>query len=202
MTTTSEPQKYRLSFTTGVLFLSGAPIAAKLYLQLNDWVEVRNELGSNNFLQARTSGTAARWGSELVQRLETLTKDEVALILEATADELAQLMWVATCRRFTFIGDFAEEVLRERFLLVKSELTYKHFDDFVSSKVLWHEELSEIKASTYQRLRSNLFQMLREGGLLTADGTIIPVVLASRVRERLEQRMPSDVRFFPTRQAA
>jgi hypothetical protein len=198
----NDPQKYNLSFTSGVLFLAGAPIAARLYLQRNDWYVVRDELRSKNLLQARTSGTAARWGSELVQRLETLTKEEIALLVEATTEELAQLMWVATCRRFTLIGEFAEEVLRERFLLMKTKLTYNHFDDFFNGKILWHEELTNIKPSTFQRLRSNLFQMMREGGFVTEDDTIIPTVVAPRVRERLEQRVPSDVRFFPTRQAA
>jgi hypothetical protein len=85
---------------------------------------------------------------------------------------------------------------------MKTKLTYNHFDDFFNGKILWHEELTNIKPSTFQRLRSNLFQMMREGGFVTEDDTIIPTVVAPRVRERLEQRVPSDVRFFPTRQAA
>ena len=34
------------------------------------------------------------------------------------------------------------------------------------------------------------------------DGVIIPTVLATRVHEQLTRRVPSDIRFFPTRETA
>ncbi|MEI2834971.1 MAG: BrxA family protein [Acidimicrobiia bacterium] len=33
-------------------------------------------------------------------------------------------MWVATCRQYCFIAEFAEEVLREKFLLLSQELLH------------------------------------------------------------------------------
>lgn len=202
MNAVRDPQRYQLSFTAGALYLPGAPIAAGLYLRLHDWTQVREELRVDNLLQARTGATATRWSRELVQRLATLTEDEVALLADATSDELAQLMWAATCRRYALIAEFAEEVLRDRFLLMQTELAHEHFDAFVNGKTLWHEELIELEPATYRKLRSNLFKMLREGGLITEDGIIISTVLSVRVREQLARRTPSDVRFFPTREPA
>ncbi len=60
--------------------------------------------------------------------------------------------------------------MRERFLLLASTLDYQDFDSFVRAKALWHEELAEIKDSTLQRLRSNVFKMLREAELLSKAG--------------------------------
>jgi hypothetical protein len=195
-------ERYQLSFTSGALHLRGAAIAADLYRESGDWGLVRAALRSDNLLQARTDATSARSARELTQRLETLSDDEIALLADATGDELRQLMWAATARRYELVGEFAEEVLRERFLLMQPELLPAHFDAFVSGKMLWHDEVAELRDSTYRKLRSNLFAMLREAGLLTEEGIIIPTVLSARVRDLLVQRDPTDIRFFPTREAA
>lgn len=197
-----ESRRYKLSFTSGALYLQGALVAAKLYLRLNSWPGVRQALRAENLLQARTGGTATRWAHELVQRMEYLTDDEVTVLEDGSGDEIAQIMWAATCRNYDLIAEFAEEVLRERFMLLQSTLTYEHFDEFFNGKKLWHEELSDIQPGTYRKLRSNLFKMLHEGNLLSATGTIVPTVLSYRVREQFALRTPSDVRFFPTREAS
>lgn len=198
----SAPQRYRLSFTVGTLYLNGAPLAAQLYDESGDWLQVRDALRSQNLLQARSAGSSMRMARELTQRLETLSAAEVAVVADATLTELSQLMWVAACRRYTLVGEFAEEVLRERFLLLQPDLCTHHFDAFVRDKALWHEEIADLSPTTLNKLRANLFTMLREADLLTDDGVIIPTVLATRVHEQLARRMPSDIRFFPTRETA
>lgn len=197
-----DQQRYRLSFTAGALYLRGAPIGAALYRQLGDWMKVRAALRADNLLQARTTSTSTRWTAELVRRLATLSDAEVEILTEATGDEEAHLMWAATCRYYSLIGEFAEEVLRERFLLLQPDVAPEDFDAFVSKKTLWHDELTTLRPATYRALRSNLFRMLREGDLITEDGTIIPTVLSTRVRAHFERRTPSDARFFPTKEAA
>jgi hypothetical protein len=59
--------------------------------------------------------------------------------------------------------------------------------------------LAEIKDSTLQRLRSNVFKMLHEAELLSEEGGIMPAVLSERVVAELGATTPSDLRFFPTR---
>lgn len=43
-------------------------------------------------------------------------------LAEASLTERAHLMWAAACRRYELIGDFAEEILRERYLLLTPTL--------------------------------------------------------------------------------
>lgn len=202
MATADASERYKLSFSVGGLYLQGAPVAARLYLDLRDWTAVRAALDADNLLQARTESSARRWGRELVQRLEELTDSELALLADATADERAQLMWVAACRRYELIAEFAEEVLRERFLLMAPDLTPEHFEAFVRGKTLWHPELANLEESTLRKLRTTLFLMMREADLLTAEGLILPTMLSARVRNELAKRDPSDVRLFATREAA
>lgn len=122
----------------------------------------------------------------------------LALLRDAGPSERGHLMWVAACRRYAFIGDFAEDVVRERFLLLTPTLSYDDFDGFVRGKALWHPELAELKGSTLQKLRSTVFQMLTEAGLL-ADGEIVHAILSDRVRDVLDAEVPSSARFLPTR---
>ncbi len=194
----TSPRRYALSFTTGALLAREGALLAPVYVEQRGWEQVRDEAVEGNLLQARTYRTGVRLVRETVKRLSALTDDEVELLVVATGSERAHLMWVAACRRYEFIGEFAEEVLRERYLTLASTLGYEDFDTFVRTKALWHEELATIKESTLQKLRSNVFKMLHEAELLSEAGFIMPAVLSGRVATRLSARTPSDLRFFPT----
>ena len=212
--------RYRLSFTAGGLFVDAAPVVAAVYLRRvgstptpsttpdavgsepdsdasHTWSAVRAEVQRDNLLQARTAASSTRLAREVVQRLATLTDPELRLLVEATATERGHLLWVAACRHYDLVGDFAQEVVRERFLLMRPTLTHADFDDFVAAKALWHPELTDLKPSTVKRLRSNVFLMLRQAGLMADDGTLSRVVLSPRVADALAAGAPSDVRYFP-----
>jgi hypothetical protein len=190
--------RYKLSFTSGALLMREAMIAAPLYLRERDWSKVRALVEDENLLQARTVESGRRFAREVVQRLAVLTFGEIELLIDTTATERAHLLWAAACRRYDLIGEFAEEVVRERFLLMTPTLSYEDFDSFVRGKALWHGELAELKDSTLRKLRANLFRMLHEAGLLSDGGHLLQSVLSQRVASALAARTPSDIRFFPT----
>lgn len=190
-------ERYKLSFTTGALLVGEAGVTAPLYLECQDWPEVRRRLDDENLLQARTVSSARRLGREIVQRLSALTDTEIAILVESTAIERGHLMWVAACRRYRLVGEFAEEVVRERFLLLAPTLVPGDFDSFVLSKAVWHDELAEMAESTHRRLRSNVLLMLREAGLLSEAGQIVPTVLSERVCDVLVESDLRDMHFFP-----
>lgn len=196
--TTQGHNRYALSFTSGALLAREAVIAVPLFLEVRDWGLVRDQLRSGNMLQARTASSAFRLAREVAQRLAVLTDSELELLRDASPSERGHLMWVAACRRYAFIGDFAEEVVRERFLLLTSTLGYDDFDSFVRGKALWHPELAEVKDSTLQKLRSTVFRMLTEAGLFVS-GEIVNAAVSERVRNALDAQLPSDLRYLPTR---
>jgi hypothetical protein len=189
---------YRLSFTTGGLLAREAAIVAQLYRGLNDWKKVRAMIESENLLQARTVSSAHRLVREVVQRLAELTDEEIDLVADATSVERSHLMWAAACRRYSLIGEFAEEVLRERFLVLATTLDHSDFDSFMRTKALWHEELDALKESTYRKLRSNIFLMMREMGIVDERWHLMPAVLSARVAAAMGARTTIDIRFFPT----
>lgn len=190
-------ERYALSFTSGGLLMREAAVLASLYLAERDWGQVRKIAVERNVLQARTSSSSVRVIRETVQRLSVLTDVEINLLVDVGPSEQRILMWAAACRRYRLIAEFAEEVVRERFLLMTPSVSTDDFDRFLVGKGLWHPELDELKPSTSTKLRQNIFRMLREAGLLTESGSIVPVMMSERVIETLNRRTPSDIRFFP-----
>lgn len=178
-----------------------AAIVAPIYLRERAWAKVRAVIAEENLLQARTVSSGSRLAREVTQRLAVLTGEEIELLIDATSTERGHLLWAAACRRYDLVGEFAEEVLRERFLLLTPTLTHDDFDSFVRGKSLWHAELTELKDSTRRKLRSNLFRMLTEAGLLTDSGSVQQAMMSQRVAGALAERIPNDLRFFPTTDA-
>ncbi|MGY0497650.1 DUF1819 family protein [Nocardia sp. FBN12] len=196
---TDETQsRFALSFTSGGLLAREGEAVAAMYLDSRDWQATRARVVDRNLLQARTISSLIRLARETVQRLSALDDDEIELLVDGSPTEQRHLMWAAACRRYALIGDFAEDVLRERFLLMRPSLGADDFDRFITGKSLWHPELDGLKSSTRQKLRQTLFRMLGEAGLLTDTGDIVPAVISDRVAEMLARRTPSDLRFFPT----
>jgi hypothetical protein len=75
------PERYRLSFTTGGLFLREAPLVVERYLTLGDWYQTRAQVRADNLLQVRTVACATRISKELISRLELLDREELEELL-------------------------------------------------------------------------------------------------------------------------
>jgi len=201
MTNASCKPRYALSFTTGVLLSAQAAIVAPIYLRDHDWPSTRTRVKDANLLQSRVARSNTRMLGALIPRLQVLTDSELEIVADGTSTERGHLMWAAACRQYTLIAEFAEEVLRERFLTLAGSLTYEEYDSFYRGKAMWHDELGDVAESSYRKLRQVLFKMQVEAALLTKQGQIEPALLSTRVAECLNQRNPSDIRFFPTRVA-
>lgn len=191
-------ERYRLSFTTGGIFLQEAPLVAERYLALRDWTQTRAEIRSQNLLQVRTASAALRLSKELVARLECLEVPELEELREASLRDRGYLLWAAACRRYAFIHDFAVEVLREHHLLLRRQISFGDYDAFYNAKALWHTELDEIAPSTQHKLRQNLFRMLREADLISDQQHIQPTMLSPRLAQLLARRGREELLVFPS----
>lgn len=189
--------RYRLSFTTGGLFLQEAPVIVERYLALRNWSQTRDQVRNDNLLQVRTAAAALRISKELISRLELLASDELEELVNGNARDRGYLLWVAACRRYAIIHDFAIEVLREHYLLMRRQLSFGDYDAFYNAKALWHTELDEIAQSTQHKLRQNLFRMLRDAGLISDQQHIQAAMLSPRLAQLLARRGRDDLLVFP-----
>lgn len=188
---------YHMSFSTGGLFHQESVQLATLYRDLGDWQAVHDRVIAENILQTRTVSTLKRVYREIVSRLKSLTSTELAFLLEGSHQEQAYLLWLAVCRRYSFIADFAVEVLRERYITLKNDVTYDDFDAFFNQKSEWHPELDNISRATRSKLRQVLFRILREADLLSANNTINAALLSPRLLEVILQAGRREVVYFP-----
>ena len=190
-------ERYRLSFTTGGLFLREAPVVVECYLRHGNWAEARDRVRQENLLQVRTAAAATRISKEVTARLETLENIELQALIDSSLRDQAYLLWVAACRRYTFIRDFATEVLREHFLILRRQLTFGDYETYYSGKALWHPELDEIVSSTQNKLRQNLFRMLREADLISEQQQIQQALLSPYLAQLLAKQGKNELLVFP-----
>jgi len=188
---------YKMSFSTGGLFHRESVKLAALYLELGDWLLVRETTLNNNLLQTRTLSSSKRICREVISRLKPLNHAELELLIEGNHQEQAYLLWLAVCRQYRFIADFAIEVLHERYITLKSDLSPEDFTIFYNRKSEWHTELDDIRPTTLNKLRQVLFKILREAELLATNNVIIPAMLGPRLLALISHDKPEDVLYFP-----
>lgn len=189
--------KYSMSFTAGGLLSHESVEVAKLYLNLANWLTVREKVLEDNILQARTQNTAKRIFREISSRLDLLTKEELEILAEGSYQEQIQILWLAICKRYKFIYDFAIEVIREKFLSLGMEVSFGDYDVFFNSKAEWHDELENLTEKTKNKARQVVFKILREAELLSKNNIIMPSILAHRVFESICNDDPLNLSIFP-----
>jgi hypothetical protein len=165
---------YHLSFTAASLRPELARIVAECFLTVGDWALVKERILSTNALQCRSASSAVRLESEMRQRLETLTHDQMVLLAQATVEDRTAMAWLAVCKRIRFAFEFAAEVLRDKLAAHDAVLRPSDYESYVENKCLPHPELGRLKPTSKHKIRQVLLKMLAEAGLLT-KGTALNI---------------------------
>lgn len=190
-------QKYKLSFTAASLSLSDSIKIADVYLKCRDWNQTRRLIKENNLLQSRTLSRTSRVAHEIVQRLKTLSNEQLELLVEGSPTEQKYLLWLAVCKTYEFIKEFAIEVLREKYLSGSLTLTNLDYDAFFNRKADWSDELEQITESTRKKIKQVMLLTIRQAGLLSEDGAILRAILSKRLSEALKSDAPVSFYIFP-----
>lgn len=190
-------KKYNMSFVAGALLRRESLVIASIYISTMSWDSTKKEVFDKNRLQARTTSTLHRIYGEVILRLKCLSDNEIAYLNSASTSEQGYTLWLAICRRYVFIAEFANEVLREKFISLKQLITYDDYDSFFNTKADWHPELDVLTQNTQKKLRQVLFRMLKEAGLLTKDNHINAAVLTRQMEYMLNQGIDNERKYFP-----
>jgi hypothetical protein len=189
--------RYNLSFTSGAILYRESLTVTELFGELGDWEAVRERVIDDNLLQMRTLSASKRIFHEVSSRLKNLTPTELALLRTGAPQEQRHMLWLAICKRYRFIYDFAVEVVREKFIRLDFDLFYDDYDVFFNHKAEWHPEVEGIAESTRKKLRQVLFKMMREVNILTQDDQIVPAILTPREIDVIAADSPSYLLAFP-----
>lgn len=186
-----------MSFTAGALLYRESMVVAGLAGEAPDWDSVKRDVMAGNLLQMRTPSASQRILREVTARLRLLTPTQARLLLGGSRQEQNHLLWLAICKRYRFIQDFAVQVLREKLLRLDLAVSLEDFDAFFNARAEWHDELERLTPSTRAKLRQIVFRMLREAELLTADHRIVPVVMSPQVAAAIQKDDAVYLDIFP-----
>ena len=170
---------------------------AATYLRCEDWAETRRIVKDENLLQSRTKSRTTRVLTEIILRLKSLSAEQLKLLVAGSLAEQKYLLWFAICKTYSFIQEFAIEVLREKYLSRTMKVTELDYDAFFSRRVDWNAALGNITTLTRKKMRQIAFRMLREADLLTDDNTILSALPSSQLIEALKPDAPLSFDIFP-----
>ena len=194
----SESQPYKMSFSTGGLFLNESVEVARLKQPDDDWEATISRALENGATSLPKSVSNRRTLREIVNRISTLTDEEVEFFVnEADRTDRQAILWLATCRAYRFIREFAVEVIRERYLSYQLELPRESFDILFNAKADWDDGLSALSRTTQLKLRQIMFRMMREAGVINEDNRIQTSILSIRLRTLVEEQNPTQLAIFP-----
>jgi hypothetical protein len=123
---------------------------------------------------------------------------ELHLFRTSTDQDQRHLLWLAICRRYAFIAEFYVQVVHERYLCLKETVGTDEFNLFWNQKAMEHNELEQISEGTREKLRSVVFKMMREAGLITKDNHINTIVLSPLVLNTIQMNNPDELHWFTT----
>ena len=193
----TQPSKYKLSLTAASLSISESVMIAEVYRKCRDWDQTKQLINDTNLLQSRTKSRSERTARELMARLALLTDAQLELLVDGSLIEQKYVLWLAVCKTYAFIKEFATEVLHEKYLSRSMKITSLDYDSFYNRKAGWNDDLARIAASTSQKIRQVTFLMMREAGLITDDNTILRAMFSNRLIEVLKPEAPGSFHIFP-----
>lgn len=174
-------EPYHLALTTGGLYLLESTVFVHTYFAVGNWDMVRKIVVEENLLKTRTRASAVRISREIKQRLQTLTHPQLLFLSEGNREAQRQILWLAVCKKYRLIREFAVEVIREKIFRLDLALTYADFDSFLNAKAEWHAELAGLTNRTRSEMRRVTFQILRDAEILDSDRQILPALPQPRV---------------------
>ncbi|KGE87995.1 DUF1819 family protein [Phaeodactylibacter xiamenensis] len=189
---------YRLSFSGAALQVEESIKIAQLYADLKDWEAVQAEVVGENALQKNQLKTTVRSFYEVRTRLKEMTPLQMERLAEGTFTEQQQLLWVAVCKVYPFIGAFALEVLLNKIQAFEYIVHESDYTEFLEAQTLKEPKLQQVSDSTYQKLRSRLYRMMEEAGIVNnrEERVITPPVVTTYVAEALIDEDPKLLRYL------
>lgn len=179
----------KLSFTSIALGLNEFSLLVHQYLKYQNWANTLSIVTNENLLQRRSAASTKRVFREIRQRIEHLTGQTLVDFMEASPEDQRAIVYLAICKCYRFIFDFACLMLRDKLIVFDYDLLDEDFSAFWNRMAIDHPELNEVSESTRKKIRQVTLRILAEAGLLseTKAPKITPLPLSSRMEAILER---------------
>lgn len=192
-------QEYKLSFTSNSLNFEETLKILEIYTaQKKNWNVTQDLVVSKNILQRKKEKTITREFREIKLRLNNLTDAQLSLLLESDVETQKLIILLAIAKTYKFVKEFIVEVIRYKFILFQNVLFDSDYESYYSDKAAVYEKLDLIKDSTKNKIRSVLFTILTQAGLLnsTKEKIIIQPFLLPQLIKAVVKDHPELLKIF------
>lgn len=183
--------KYSFSFTASSLRLKEMVLMAK-HLAEDKAFDHVGELGKGK------STTGKRMLFEFNKRLDSLTTEQLNLLVEGDLTTQKQIAFLAICKTYTFFRDFVLEVLREKYLIFDYEITEGEYLSFYRRKNELHPEMYKLTNQTESKIKQVTFKVLEQAGIIESvtNKIIQPQLLEEKVINAILKDNPEWLKIF------
>jgi len=189
--------KSGISFTVGSLFAKEARLLIDLYLKNLDWTKAKKEAIEKNILQTTKRSSCQRIVTELYSRLKLLSDIEIDLLAQGTSHDQLHILWLAFCRKYQFVYNFASEVIRHKLQNYNYQIDDFDFNMFFETQELIYPELAKIPEKQKNKLRQVLFRALKEANLVDEKKNIKALILSKDLMSALSSNNKNDLLIYP-----
>ena len=189
--------KYILSFTAASLRLNEMVKVAKA-AQEDDITDLDTVKESGVVFGSVKNRTTDREFREIRKRLETLTPDQKNILIHGDLNSQKQIAFLAVCKHYAFIRDFAIEVIRDKVLVFDYQLHESDYNSFINNKISLHPELEKFSESTRKKAKQVMYRILEQAGIINnaVEKTIQPQILQQDVINALHKEEPMWLKIF------
>lgn len=188
---------YNLSITGATLRRPDSIETARIYLELCDWSAVRKRVVEDNVYQLNSEASLKRFAGDIVRRLRNLTDDELRFLVDSFADDQSAMLWVAVCRTYPFVSGLSAKVLRDGYEQGIPAYTEGAFEAYFEQEAQMHPELLDLSLRSHKKVRTQIFRMLVECGMIAEDGTITPIHPSPSFVRAIDAAHQDDLDLFP-----
>jgi hypothetical protein len=161
----------KLSLTTISLGIRKFEILAELYIELEDWDKVKDEVLRNNLFNLTSKSSTVRQCREIRQRIQALHSETLEDFMVLGTDERKFIAFIAICKTYPFVFEFTVQVLAEKLVIYDYQVKEVDFTSFWNEKTMDHPELDKITESTQKKIKQVLIRTLAEVGLLDSTSS-------------------------------
>ena len=193
----ADQSRYVLSFTAASLRLNEMAKVAK----------AASDMGVSDLKMLKDSGvvfgsvknrTSEREFREIRNRLETLTHEQLNVLINGDLISQKQIAFLAVCKHYDFIRDFTIEVLRDKTLVFDYSINESDYTSFIDRRMNVHPELEEFSESTLKKAKQVMFRILEQTGIINnaVDKVILPQMVQPDVVRAIVKEDPVWLRVF------
>jgi hypothetical protein len=188
---------YSFSFLTGALYLPESLAIAEVAKNEPDWNVVLERASHDNLLKQRKLASRTRLLREIKYRLQEFNDEELAFLCDAGPRDQRLLLFIALCRRFRFVREFVEEVIRPKATTLDIQMYPADFARFFDQKGADAPEIDELTEKTAAKIKQVLIRMLAEAGLMdsTSSQRLVRPSPSKALIKLVAKRDPANLRW-------